>query len=1044
VSFSERVRSSKQLTYELSSSLRLQTDRCELSDRFPMAATAETVCSSVMVVCTHCGAENPDGFRFCGQCASPLNPEQPPRELRRVVTALFCDVTGSTALGEQLDPEVLRGVMNRYFEVMRETIERHGGTVEKFIGDAVMAVFGIPRLHEDDALRAVRAAAEIRDRLPGVAAEVGVALRFRTGVNTGPVLMGEGENLATGDAINVAARLEQSAAPGEIVIGPETMSLVKGAVEVGEQRLLELKGKSERVPAYPLVRVTGAPERVLSTPMVGRENELQHLRVVFNQTVRDRSCRLFTVLGSAGVGKSRLVAEFRSGLQARVVRGQCLPYGEGITYWPVVEALKELGSLPAGDAARPLRSLLGETDVAASAGEIAWGFRKLLEQEAQAQPLVLILDDLHWAEETLLDLVEHVADLSRDAPLLLLCMARPELLERRAAWGGGKWNATTVLLEPLDTTETELLLSELGGAPAELRQRIVQVAEGNPLFVQEMLALVRLSPTDDVEVPPTIQALLAARLDQLDPAERTVLERGSVEGRSFHRGGVLALADGDGPVDQQLLTLVRKELLRPDPPVFEGDDAYRFRHLLIRDAAYDALPKAVRADLHRRFADWVAQHGDELIELDEILGYHLEQAARYRAELGRADQELAIAAGERLARSGRRALWRGDHRAAAGLLERALTLTRPHRLDVNLEVALAQALETSDIARAAAVADGAAERAAIAGNEAGAAVARSVAATMRAWEGVGSPEEPEALGRRALELVEEAGDDDDLAAVWRVIAMGALFRNSLVDCAEALEKELRYARRAGHAVVGSRDLGVPLALGPLPVIEAMAKLEEAVCGQPHPVDQLMRGVMLAMLGSIAEAWELAVPADERIRELGLHPIGSAYLGVMAQIVDDHEAAERYFRATCEALEERGSASMLSTFAPELGLALCALDRHEEAEPLAAKGRELGDAGDARTQDVWRQVQALVLSARGEHDEAERLAREAVEFASRSDSPLWRGRSLDRLAEILERAGQRDEALAYLARALSEYERKPIVPLARRARERIAVLNGSRA
>ena len=531
--------------------------------------------------------------------------------------------------------EVLRGVLNRYFEEIRGIIERHGGTVEKFIGDAVMAVFGIPRVHEDDALRAVRAAAEIRDRLPVVAEEVGVALRFRTGVNTGPVLMGEGENLAIGDAVNVAARLEQAAEPGEIVIGDETLRLVRDAVEVETLEPLELKGKSERVAAYRLVSVSGQLERRFATPMVGRDRELRRLHDTFGQAVHDRSCQLFTVLGSAGVGKSRLAAEFLAGLDAQVVRGRCLSYGEGITYWPVVEVLKQLDALPVGDAVRPLRSLLGETDEPAVADEIAWGFRKLLEQEAQERPLVCVFDDVHWGEETLLDLVEHVADLSRDAPILLLCMARAELLERRPSWGGGKWNATTVLLEPLDAAETERLVSELGGVSDELKERIVRVAEGNPLFLEEMLALVRDSGGEAVVVPPTIQALLAARLDQLEPAERAVLERGSVEGRTFHRGAVAALADGDGQVDQRLVSLVRKQLVRPDRPQFPEEDAYRFRHLLIRDAAYDALPKAVRADLHGRFAAWLEQHGSELVELDEILGYHLEQAARYREELGR-------------------------------------------------------------------------------------------------------------------------------------------------------------------------------------------------------------------------------------------------------------------------------------------------------------------------------------------------------------------------------------------------------------------------
>ena len=611
-----------------------------------------------MTICASCGHQAVVEFKFCPECGAAAVEVAPARGLRKTVTVVFCDLAGSTAVGESTDPEALRDLLARYFKRMKGIVERHGGTVEKFIGDAVMAVFGVPVVHEDDALRACRAAVEMRAALP----ELGV--EGRIGVNTGEVVTGTEERLATGDAVNVAARLEQAAQPGEVLIGSETLRLVRPAVEVESERLLEVKGKAEPVAARPLVAVTGELERRFASAMVGREHELARLRAVFGQAVHDSSCQLFTVLGSAGVGKSRLAAEFLAGSEARAVRGRCLAYGEGITYWPVVEILKQAGRLPEGDAARPLRVLLGEADGLASPEEIAWGFRKLLEQEAQSEPLVCVFDDLHWGEETLLDLVEHVADLARDAPMLVLCMARPELLERRPAWGGGKWNATTVLLEPLDAAETEQLLGLLGGAPAELRERIVQVAEGNPLFLEEVVALVRDSTDGGVAVPPTIQALLAARLDQLDPAERAVLERGSVEGRVFHRGAVAALADGDGQLDQRLLSLVRKELVRPDRPLLSRDDAYRFRHLLIRDAAYDALPKATRADLHRRFAGWLETNGRELVELEQIVGYHLEQAARYLAELGRPDAAVAAEASRRLASAGLRTRWRGDRAAA--------------------------------------------------------------------------------------------------------------------------------------------------------------------------------------------------------------------------------------------------------------------------------------------------------------------------------------------------------------------------------------------
>ena len=613
---------------------------------------------------------------------------------------LFCDVTGSTALGELLDPESLRSVMARYFDLARLVVERHGGSVEKFIGDAVMAVFGIPVLHEDDALRAVRAAAELRDGLAGLneglERDYGTTLDLRIGVNTGEVVTGTAERLATGDAVNVTARLEQAAQPGEIVLGAETRALVRDAVVLEAVELLELKGKAAPVAAYRLVSVRAEAQLRRGTGvMVGRERELERLRAAQAQAGNDRSCQLFTVLGAAGVGKSRLAREFLGGLAgATVVRGTCLSYGEGITYGPVVEVLKQLlGAEPEqrlaslgldSTSSRAIHAVLGDGGHVASVEEIAWAVRGLLEAAAADAPLVVVLDDIHWGEEAFLDLVDHVADLSRDSPILLLCMARPELLDRRPSWGGGKLNATTVLLEPLATGDAEALVASLlEGAPADqaMRARILAAAEGNPLFVEEMVALVRESPDGPVAVPPTIQALLGARIDQLGPAKRAVLERGSVEGRVFHRSAVRALSPSDAELAAPLTALVRRELLRPDKPQFPGEDAFRFRHLLMRDAAYDALPKATRAELHERFAAWVGERADDLVELDEVVGYHLERAYRYRVELGPADAAalaLSARAAERLAAAGTRASARGDVQAAVSLLARAVALNEWH------------------------------------------------------------------------------------------------------------------------------------------------------------------------------------------------------------------------------------------------------------------------------------------------------------------------------------------------------------------------------
>jgi class 3 adenylate cyclase/tetratricopeptide (TPR) repeat protein len=968
---------------------------------------------------------------------------------RKTVTVVFCDVTGSTELGESTDPEALRALLARYFERMKGIVEAHGGSVEKFIGDAVMAVFGVPVSHEDDALRACRAAIEMRDALP----ELGIAGRI--GVNTGEVVTGTEERLATGDAVNVAARLEQAAQPGEVLIGEETLGLVRGPAEVGDARLLELKGKSEQVPAWPLLAVTGELERRFATAMVGRETELRRLRDAFQQAVHDRSCQLFTVLGSAGVGKSRLAAEFLGDLEAHVVRGRCLSYGDGITYWPVVEILKQLGTLPEGDAARPLQSLLGESDLPAQADEIAWGFRKLLEQEAQEQPLVCLFDDLHWAEETLFDLVEHIADLSRDAPLLLLCMARPELLERRPSWGGGKWNATTVLLEPLDASETEQLIAELGGVGEELRERILQVAEGNPLFLEEMIALVRDSGGSEIEVPPTIQALLAARLDQLDPAERSVLERGSVEGRTFHRGAVTALADGDGAVDQRLLALVRKELVRPDRAQLAGDDAYRFRHLLIRDAAYDALPKATRAELHERFARWIEEHGIELVELDEILGYHLEQACIYRGQLGLdLDERLRDGARCHLTDAGRRAMSRQDPSAASHLLTRALALVPDGEVDVPLEIDRAWALFSLGRPEEAHKALGrAAERAEAVGNRTGELCARLEASGFKLYiEQQDAAAELDAVIAEALPEIEAGGDDYALHILHFVRSLAAHHRLQMDEEIVALEQVMFHAQRTDmpHLVAWFVTGGVAARFygsTPLPEMVAWIEGREAQFGRDWRMTA-WRAMVSALQGRFEEARllqaEFHLAHEERGNLLELGSNLSQNSVALELLAGDPAAAAAFAERGCRILEDAGERSWLSTGACWYALALYELGRFDEAEDWARKGLQLGDSEDVITQTLARQALAKVLARRRQHAEGESLARQAIALADATDALLVQGDARQDLAEVLELAGRREDATAALREALERYERKGALVQVERVRGRLAALEPASA
>jgi len=606
------------------------------------------------------------------------------RQTRRTVTVLFADLVGSTGIGESLDPEALRVLQSRYFESARTIVERHGGTVEKYIGDAVMAVFGWPTTHEDDALRAVRAAVEIRRAIGQlrVSRAGSAALQLRIGVQTGPVvatLPEEAEGaLVTGDTVNTAARLQSSAAPGEILIGRLTQELVRDAVTTESLRL-NLRGKSEAVDAHRLLEVTGgeAHARRRDAPLVGREAELDVLLGTFDAAVAERTCQLVTVVAPAGVGKSRLLTELAAGLSERatVLRGHCLPYGDGITYWAVAEILR--GAVGLGEDANPsevasalrdrvadlpesarmgdvLAAVLGASEAAASGDDIAWATRKFLETVAHDRPLALLIEDLHWAEPALLDLIETLVDWSQAAAMLIVATARLELRERRPEWATGRPNARILDLRPMGPEAVERLLDSLpGGAalPAAVRARITLAAEGNPLFVEEMVGkliddgALRLeadgwatsAAISEVAVPSSISALLAARIDGLPPAERVVAERGAVVGRSFERGAVQALSPEDdrGGLVARLLALSRREIIARDAPGLGDDDAFRFRHILIRDAAYDRLSKRDRAELHERFADWLETvAGERLTEFAEIRAHHLAQAAEYRLELG--------------------------------------------------------------------------------------------------------------------------------------------------------------------------------------------------------------------------------------------------------------------------------------------------------------------------------------------------------------------------------------------------------------------------
>jgi class 3 adenylate cyclase/tetratricopeptide (TPR) repeat protein len=1058
--------------------------------------------------CPSCGEENADRARFCQRCATQLpEAEAPIGETRRVVTVVFADVIGSTALGERLDPEALRRVLSRYFDAMAAVVEAHEGTVEKFIGDAVMAVFGIPQLHEDDALRAVRAAADMNVALVELNAELerdhGVGLAARIGVNTGEVVAGDpstGQRLVTGDAVNVAARLEQMAQPGEVLLGDMTHRLVKDAVEVEPVRGLDLKGKAEPVPAFRLVAVRESGEghaRHLDSPMVGRERELDLMQRALERAVSERTAHLFSLLGAAGVGKSRLVLELLAGPggDATVLRGRCLSYGEGITFFPVAEAIQEAAGIARTDdvatAKRKLATLLEGAEradrIAVLVGGLLawdepgatedafWAVRKLFEHLARARPLVVVFDDIHWAEPTFLDLVEHLADWTRDAAVLLVCVARPELLDVRPGWGGGKLNATSILLEPLDGDAASRLVDNLLGRaeiPVAARARILDAAEGNPLFVEEMLGMLiddgllryeagtwrAVGDLADLTVPPTIQLLLAARIDRLDAEERAVMERGAVEGKVFHGGAVASLSpEALRPrVPGRLLALARKELIRPDRAEFAGEDAFRFRHLLIRDAAYQAMPKEQRADLHERFASWLEGVARErLPEYEEILAHHLEQAYRYRLELGPPDdhaRELAHDAAQRLGSSAERAQRRGDFGASRALLARAVGLVEgSERARALVELAVAD-LQLHDFRATAALARESIDEAEKAGDRVAALRARLIAA-----EAAGQIDPAHSLARTrrevgdALRELEALGDEWGIVRGMLSLARGEFYAGRCDGATELIERLLDRgpeltapeSREAAGTLLLSGYFGTA---NP----DELARIHDRAKGIlkiEGPLTEVMLSVSAMGQSSLwGEQAETTAEAEnverlwDEIADPSVVLSEHQWVGECMRRIARLEEAERYFRLGVEGLDRLGETGFNSSMTGLLARTLCDLGRWREAEGFVERSRAMAAADDFASQVEWRMGLATILMHRGRAGEALPLADEAVEIIETTDYLDMRADAHETRARVLAALGRSDDARAELERALQNYERKGSVPAIERVRGRLADLS----
>ncbi len=1055
-----------------------------------------------MKICPSCGEQSPERYRLCNTCGASLT-EHVARESRRTVSIVFAMPKVHAESGEAPGPEALRDVMSQYFDAMRAALERHGGTVEKFIGDAVMAVFGLPVRHEDDALRAIRAAADMQAALPALntrfLAERGLRLDNHIGVNTGEVIAGDastGQRLVTGDAVNTAARLEQAAGSGEIVLGDLTYRLARDQIEIEFIPPLTLKGKAEPVPAYRLIRVGGEaatrPADTQGTPFVGREAEMTRLSTELATATSGRRARLVTLVGDAGVGKSRLIREFASRASdvATVARGRCLPYGDGITFWPLGEVVRDaagivsddnpeaatakIGSLVTGDErdaiVERVASALNLSTAQFPVAELMWGGRRLLEQLAASKPLALIVDDIHLAEPTFLEFLDHLLEAVEGAPILLLCSARHEIAERHADWLTAH-DADTIQLTPLTETESGQIVEELLGDLEEaVRARITEASEGNPLYVEQIVSMlietgeiqrgmdgwVARAGSQGIRIPPTVEALVAARLDALGLEERAVVEPAAVIGLSFPMDAVDQLVEVAirERLEAELTTLVGKQLVRRAP----GDEVvYRFGHQVIRDTAYGSLLKRVRAALHERFVVWAERVNRERgreTEFEEILGFHLEQAYRYRTELGVIDAEavhVGERAAEKLASAGRRALERGDLPAASSLLRRsAALLPRSAEPRVELLVDLAEAqLQQGDFGEGRTILTEAAEIAAELGNDRLGARVRLLQVSIDLFSGTGGG------GTAALEAaaaaiatLEKVRDEAGLARAWRLTMQTEVMLGRLDEASKAAKQVVRHAARSGDQRLASRSapaIAYILVHGPTPVDAALEQVRGllASVGGDRKAEAVILGAyaqLLAMRGDFDEARAQYQRGREILAELGtgidLHST-SIDASRVELLAGDLPAAEALLRSDYEALAALGETYYRSTVAATLAQVLVAQGRAADAEAYAAISEEISEADDILSQATWRGARAKILALAGDAEAASRIATEAVTMVEATAEVLLLADALTDLAEVLRITRRNDEAGPVLDRALLQYAQKGDVVSAERARRLVA-------
>jgi len=934
---------------------------------------------------------------------------------RKLATVLFADLVASTQLLEGQDPEVTRRRVTSFFDGVARCIETHGGTVEKFAGDAVMAAFGIPRAHEDDADRAVRAAFGILEHV----ADLG--LEARVGIESGEVVVDETDStFATGEAVNVAARLQQAAAPGEILMGAAAHRLTAGRIEAEPAGPLELRGFRKPVRAYrALRRLDGAPRgRSLAAPFIGRESELDLLENTYTRTLRDRRPHVFTIYGEPGVGKSRLAREFLAGVEgATILSGRALPYGEGITYWPLAEMVKSAAGItdddPMETAKQKLIECCGDEAIAELLGlasgvmeavegergqpEIAWAAREFADELASVQPLIMVFEDIHWAEEPLLELIDHLAQWVRERALLILCLARPELLDVRPGWGGGRVRSTAIELEPLPREESEQLADALlaeHDVSQKVQARLLDKTEGNPLFVEETVRMLLEEGVDGSDrIPDSLQALIGARIDRLPAGQKIILQRGSVIGRVFWAGAIDHLSpeyDAD-ELEDMLDDLLLRDLVTREPrSTITGESAYRFKHVLIKEVAYGGLTKSGRAEYHMKFAEWLRDRADK--ELLEIRAYHLDQAALLSAELeGKVPEKLAATAAKALEAAGKRALARESNASARKLLLRSAEL-EPTLWRRFLAARAAWQLEDLPVVRDEMSV--LAEQAEAEGDRA--IQSRALTALAEAALSLdGELARGEELADAALRVVEPDDHEGRFRALDRR-ARVARWAGRVSESEEFEQQALEAARAAGRkdleASAALQLAGIHIARmeegKAVPLVARALELAEAsgsIVARANAAQS--KGDLARVQGETEEAEGWYTKALDLFRETG-SASGIAWtsrqLGRLTWETGDPGRGEKLLRESIRVLapmKERGTLCESQRLLAQL---LLAEGRVEEAEKYALAARETVSAEDVTSRATTRVALAQVRSAQGRHDEAEELFREAVEILGDSE------------------------------------------------------------